>query len=723
MRVRIERRPGRVRGLSRYATQTSNALALPVVFLVLLSLAAPVRATPSCSEGPETVGNTIYGTPCADTIRAPRSVTIVNGEGGNDTLYGQRGNDRLNGGLGDDRLYGGIGDDQLRGGGDNDRLSGGFGADSMLDGEAGNDFVRGDATIDDIQNTGGGIDTLSYATGATPGFFDKPGNYPDFSDYAGFPADRDGRGVYVNLGTGKGDNGLAPEGGGVDEDVDGTNFEVVIGTAFPDYLVGTFAAQTFYGGGGADVILGEGGADVAYGGADGDSCDAAMTFECETDEEEVDLRDPGTISVGLMAPESGQSPALYLAGSDEDDQITASYSASEVTFTLAPDSEGDFDASPSADGGCSSPVGDKVTCALTGDPDSLVLAGLAGTDVLIASGFPETTSVVLLGGDGNDNLAGGNTEDALVDGAGADVSSAGGGDDAVPNNSGKDDLDAGPGEDLFVSNAICDGDSLDGGPARDNANWANFDQGVAIDMGAETAGLIGPGGKPQCPSPALFTGLTAIEDTEGTSFGDVMIGDSSSNQLLGRPGQDSYFAAAGDDTILANSGTPTDDPDLTIDCGEGWDTALIDLPANGPDAAPAACEDIEERVPNSFRPPNTPPDPTPESPPDETAPQLLVQPRPDLTKDRRPPQTRFLRRPARVLFATGPRRAVAFAFTANESGTTFRCKLDRGAFRPCRSPRVYRLRPGSHAFRVLAIDRAGNRDRTPALLTLRIRRR
>jgi len=117
--------------------------------LVLLSLPAAAGAAPSCAEGPETAGETIVGTPCADTIRLPRNVTTVFGEGGDDTLFGQRGNDSLFGGEGADRLYGGIGDDRLRGGPGNDLLAGGFGADS-LDGEGGDDVARGDATIDAI---------------------------------------------------------------------------------------------------------------------------------------------------------------------------------------------------------------------------------------------------------------------------------------------------------------------------------------------------------------------------------------------------------------------------------------------------------------------------------------------------------------------------------------------------------------------------------------------
>jgi len=694
-----------------------SLLAASIAALALsISWVAPAGAAPTCAEGPQAEGSTIVGTPCADTIRAPRGVVTVKGEGGDDTLYGQRGNDFLYGGEGNDRLYGGIGDDQLRGGPGNDRLSGGFGADSALDGEAGDDFVRGDATIDAIQNTGGGIDTLSYATGVTPGFFDRPDppySFPDFSTYEGFPQSRDGRGAYLNLATGRGDNGLAPEGGGFDEQVAATEFDVVVGTPFSDYIVGTSAAQTIYGGGGADVILGKGGGDQVFGGAEGDYCEAggATTSECEFEgvEEEVEPGDPGSASAGEMAPQAGEPAALYLKGSSAGESLGANYSdpvgpSVQVVLTVN-----------------GNPI---ESLTLTEPPDSVLVAGLGGDDTLTASSFPATTSVILLGGDGEDHLTGGPTEDALVDGAGDDTASALGGDDAVPNNEGDDDLDAGDGEDLFVSNAVCDGDSLDGGPDRDNANWANFKSPIAIDMEMHRAGGVGSGGQPQCANASLLTTLAAIEDTEGTNLGDVMVGDGGPNQLLGRLGPDSYFAAGGDDSILANSGKDVDDPDPTIECGEGWDTAQIDFPENGPDAAPVGCEDVEERAPNSFRPPGTPPDPNPpvESTAATSSAKPPKSPKPP-RRDTKPPNTKILHRPPAVLFSSRPRRTVGFAFAANERGSTFRCKLDRRPFRPCRSPRLYRLRPGPHAFKVFAIDPAGNRDRTPAVVSLRIRRR
>jgi Ca2+-binding RTX toxin-like protein len=685
-------------------------------FATLLAIAAlavlpgTAAAAPSCAEGPETVGATIVGTPCADTIRLPPGVTTVFGEGGDDVLYGQRGNDSLFGGEGADRLYGGVGDDRLRGGPGDDRLAGGFGGDS-LDGEGGNDVARGDATVDSIADSGGGSDTLSFATGVTPGF----PNTGSFFTGAGFPVGAEGRGVYVDLGAGFANDGLAPSGGGVDQPLepatDFAEFEVVIGTPFPDYLVGTSGQETFYGGGGADLIDGNGGGDIAHGGADGDGCVEVASGDCENSGEEIDLRDPGTIAVGVMAPGGPGGPAVYLTGSDEVDRVTASYAAGAVTFALGAGSIGQFQAGTT--GGCAAPSGGTVSCPVPEAPDSILLAGLEGNDSLSAPALPETTSVVELGNEGADTLTGGETEDALIDGAGNDTANGAGRDDALPNNGGADQLHAGAGEDLFISNTVCDGDLLDGGAERDNANWANFETAVTIDLAQGVAGLIGPGGEARCTNPSELTTLQALEDVEGTKLGDNLLGDGGDNQLLGRIGPDNYFAGAGDDLLLANSG----DSDPIVDCGEGFDTALIDF-APIVDGPPVGCESVEERAPNSFRPPDTPAAPEPAPPTTEVPPPA---PRPRPKPDRTPPTTRLRHHPAALLLATGPRRRVSFAFTASEPRSSFRATLARGPWRPCRSPRAYLVRRGRHTFRVYAIDRAGNRDRTPALFRFRVR--
>lgn len=50
-----------------------------------------------------------------------------------------------------------------------------------------------------------------------------------------------------------------------------------------------------------------------------------------------------------------------------------------------------------------------------------------------------------------------------------------------------------------------------------------------------------------------------------------------------------------------------------------------------------------------------------------------------------------------------------FKFTSNEAGSSFECKLDKGKFKKCKSPKTYKkLKVGKHVFKVRAIDKAGN---------------
>ena len=83
--------------------------------------------------------------------------------------------------------------------------------------------------------------------------------------------------------------------------------------------------------------------------------------------------------------------------------------------------------------------------------------------------------------------------------------------------------------------------------------------------------------------------------------------------------------------------------------------------------------------------------------------------------------------PATSVFGTKinqAKRKATLRFAAGERGATFACKLDRGRFKRCTSPKTYRkLAPGSHVFRVKARDRAGNVDATPTVKRFRIKKR
>ena len=85
-------------------------------------------------------------------------------------------------------------------------------------------------------------------------------------------------------------------------------------------------------------------------------------------------------------------------------------------------------------------------------------------------------------------------------------------------------------------------------------------------------------------------------------------------------------------------------------------------------------------------------------------------PPPPPVADKTPPATKLGGHPPKK---TGKRTA-RFAFSSSEGGSTFRCKLDRKPYKPCRSPQLYGgLKPGAHSFKVVATDAAGNADPTP----------
>jgi len=80
-------------------------------------------------------------------------------------------------------------------------------------------------------------------------------------------------------------------------------------------------------------------------------------------------------------------------------------------------------------------------------------------------------------------------------------------------------------------------------------------------------------------------------------------------------------------------------------------------------------------------------------------------------KDATPPQTTIAKGPGSKL-AQGKAK---FSFRSSEAASTFTCKLDQRKPRPCRPPKSYTgLKPGRHAFKVWATDKAGNKDPTPA---------
>jgi glucose/arabinose dehydrogenase len=82
--------------------------------------------------------------------------------------------------------------------------------------------------------------------------------------------------------------------------------------------------------------------------------------------------------------------------------------------------------------------------------------------------------------------------------------------------------------------------------------------------------------------------------------------------------------------------------------------------------------------------------------------------------DTDPPDTTISSGPSGTVSST----SASFAFTSNESGSVFACRLDGGTWGACSSPKAYSaLAAGAHTFEVRATDAAGNSDSTPASRT------
>ena len=100
--------------------------------------------------------------------------------------------------------------------------------------------------------------------------------------------------------------------------------------------------------------------------------------------------------------------------------------------------------------------------------------------------------------------------------------------------------------------------------------------------------------------------------------------------------------------------------------------------------------------------------------------EAKVQPIPSCAPDsvdEKAPQTKVTRK------VKLNKRSVKFVFRSSEKGSKFQCSLDGKRFSRCRSPKkLKRLKKGKHIFRVRAIDKAGNVDRTPAKRKFRIKR-
>jgi len=235
---------------------------------------------------------------------------------------------------------------------------------------------------------------------------------------------------------------------------------------------------------------------------------------------------------------------------------------------------------------------------LTGTTGNDLLSGMGGNDVLIGLAGNDT----LDGGDGDDVLIGGTGDDTLIGGAGSDTVSytdaavgvtvdlsvtgaqaTGDGsdtisgvenligsafDDSLTGDAGANRLDGGAGNDTLNG---ADGDdllrgglgnnTLIGGIGNDTATYADALAGVTANLslgGAQVAG-------------GSFDILSGVEGLVGSTFNDVLTGDTGANTIDAGAGNDYVTGGAGNDVLIGGVGIDT------LFYGDLTDTVQINL--------------------------------------------------------------------------------------------------------------------------------------------------
>ena len=502
--------------------------------------------------------------------------TLLGGHG-DDELHGDDGADVLDGGFGTDRLDGGPGDDIMTGHsnrsgtdfldysadptgvvvhlnaptvtdgfGDTDTITdfhGVIGTDQkdVLTGTPGNDVLDGRAGDDDLSG-GAGNDTYRFAGPGTRTLADTGGT--DTLDFSAV-----GAAVVVDL---SGPAGLQGVGPGIVIDLNGADFENLIGTPFGDTFVGNNAANRLDGGAGDDTLQGLAGGDTLVGGPGIDTVDYAAA--------------PEGVQIYL-----GRGWGFDGRGRRSWDRLTDVENALGSPFddTLQGGRNGGLLAGGAGDDSLTAFSGDTVLMGeagndtLTGGRGGDTLLGGPGNDLIDARWGDnllrgEDGNDTLKGGRGNDVLQGGADNDTLEDRAGDNRLSGDDGDDVLTGGHGNDRLEGGPGDDLIDGGWGADlvrggagNDTLDGGGARrgmDLLDYSADPAGVAVDLGAGDA-LDGFG------NADIICGFGGVI---GSAFADVLTGTDGADRLLGGGalvGTDRLVGGLGDDTYVPGAGS------------------------------------------------------------------------------------------------------------------------------------------------------------------------
>ena len=181
---------------------------------------------------------------------------------------------------------------------------------------------------------------------------------------------------------------------------------------------------------------------------------------------------------------------------------------------------------------------------LDGDDQIDYMVGKGGNDTLDGMGGDDW----LNGGAGDDTLYGGDGKDFLQGWDGDDTLYGGSGDDTLVGRAGSDALYGGDGDDILSAAGAGGADILDGGEGNDTVSYLGSFQGVTVDLSLTAA---------QSGGDAEGDILSNIENIQGTTSADVLIGDDADNTIDSLGGNDTLRGGGGDDVLNGWSGNNT----------------------------------------------------------------------------------------------------------------------------------------------------------------------
>ncbi len=525
----------------------------------------------------------------------------VIGSDDNDQITGDLYSNELDGGIGDDLLKGMEGDDTLIGGSGNDQIDGGTGKD-VMQGGIGDDTYVMDSPYDQITELAGeGIDTVivRFTEYRIPDNFENisydntlngvnffgnqldnviiGGKFDDvFTVGVGSDDIQGGEGddtaIFIEALYGA-DIDLSLSKVIIENDVSKlTDIENIYGTNFDDKIVGDFFKNLLSGLDGNDSIDGGNGDDIIHGGDGNDTFtdwrgnniliggNGKDTVSYESFFYGL-LRSP-TITINL-------ANGISIIESDSTLPTTGGSSPEKINYSINQLSE------------IENAIGSNISDSITGDSDSNNILGLGGNDYIVG-GLGDD---LIDGGHGSDVVSyeyltnqqkisasllkesvivvdeGGNqlTVDVLVNienligGKGDDSLTGDNGNNSLNGSNGSDNLYGKGGDDILIGGT--GSNHLDGGDGNDTADYqtcslsinANLTE-MFIKFGDHTDTVI------------------SIENINGSSFDDILIGTDGANLIAGGNGDDRLIGKSGNDVLIDGSGSNE------LNGGDGHDT-------------------------------------------------------------------------------------------------------------------------------------------------------